>query len=258
MKKQICTILLVFAFCICCVLQASAEQSLPCVVDNANLLTDSQESTLTAKLDKIREQTQCDVLVVTIQSIGTDYSDAKDYADSFFNDNGYGFGDDRSGILLLLSMDNRDWAISTSGSCKTAFTQAGQEHIIEEIKPELSSENYAEAFTKYADFCNDFIVQAKTDEPYYNDDAPKEKMSKSWIAISLVVGVLLAFAVAGNMKGKLKTVHSQAAAQNYEKDGSLNIVNSMDIFLYKTVNSVRKQKNNYSSNSENGGSEGKF
>ena len=59
------------------------------------------------------ERQSCDVIVVTVASL--DGKTAESYADDYFDFNGYGLGQDRDGILLLLSMEDRDWAISTHG-----------------------------------------------------------------------------------------------------------------------------------------------
>ena len=73
------------------------------------------------------------------------------YADDFYDYNGYGYGDSRDGILLLISMEERDWRISTCGYGITVFTDAGQEYISDKFLPYLSDGDYSEAFTKYAD-----------------------------------------------------------------------------------------------------------
>ena len=49
------------------------------------------------------------------------------------------------------------------------------------------------------------------------------------------------------MNGKLKSVKFQTAADNYVKEGSMNITESRDLFLYRTVTSVAKPKNDDSS-----------
>lgn len=47
-----------------------------------------------------------------------------------------------------------------------------------------------------------------------------------------------------NMKGKLKTVRFQPAANSYMKAGSMNITESRDMFLYNTVTRTAKPKAN--------------
>ena len=60
------------------------------------------------------------VVVVTENSL--DGKSAQDYADDFFDYNGHGYGDDDSGVLFLIGMDERKWAITTYGYGITAFT----------------------------------------------------------------------------------------------------------------------------------------
>ena len=55
------------------------------------------------------------------------------------------------------------------------------------------------------------------------------------------------------MKRKLHTVNMQAAANNYLKNGSLNITESNDIFLYSNVTKTAKPQDN-DSNSGSGSS----
>ena len=98
-----------------------------------------------------------------------------------------------------------------------------------------------------ADECDDFITQAKTGEPYDIDNEPQKPMSWIWIPISLVAGIVLSLIVVGTMKSKLKTVHFQAAANNYVKAGSMNLTESRDIFLYNTMTKTKKEKNDSSS-----------
>ena len=94
------------------------------VVDMADLLSDSEESSLLFKLDEISERQQFDVVVVTVGSL--DGKTPTAYADDFYDYNGYGFGAEYDGVLLLVSMEERDWRISTCGYGITALTDAGQ------------------------------------------------------------------------------------------------------------------------------------
>ena len=57
-------------------------------------------------------------------------------------------------------MGDRNWAIATHGYAIEAFTDAGQEYIMEQVKPYLSDGDYNEAFQMFAMECDDFIMQA--------------------------------------------------------------------------------------------------
>ena len=107
--------------------QIPEERNLPRLVDDAGLLSDSEEEELLGELDEISERQEFDVAVVTVNSLEGKTAEA--YADDFYDYHGYGFGTDHDGILLLVSMEARDWHITTTGYGITAFTDAGIEYI---------------------------------------------------------------------------------------------------------------------------------
>ena len=170
--------------------------------------------------------------------------------------------------MLLISVEDNDWYISTCGYGITVFTDAGIEYIGKQIKGELSDGNFAGAFDKFAYLCDDFITQARTGEPYDVKNLPKEPLSLIWIPIAIVAGFILSLIIVGRMKAKLKTVRFQPAANSYMKAGSMNITESRDLFLYDTVTRTAKPKDNdsgggssthtSSSGSTHGGGGGKF
>ena len=134
------------------------------VVDMAELLSDSEKTALLSKLDEISERQQADIVVVTADTL--DKKTPMEYADDFYDYNGYGFGENNDGVLLLVSMEDRDWYISTCGYGITAITDAGIEYISDKFLSDLSDGNYAEAFSTYAELCDEFFTQAKTGQPY--------------------------------------------------------------------------------------------
>ena len=237
------------------------------VVDMADLLDNSEEAALLSMLDEISIRQELDVVVVTVNTL--DGKTPMDYADDFYDYNGYGFGENRDGVLLLVSMEDRDWWISTTGYGITVFTDAGIEYISEKFLPDLSDGNYADAFTTYAELCDEFITQARTGEPYDTNNLPKEPFNVfTSLLISLAVGILVSLIVTGKMKGKLKTVRMQPAAEEYVRNGSMLVTESSDLFLYSHVDRRVKSKDNdsgggssthtSSSGSSHGGGGGKF
>lgn len=64
------------------------------------------------------------------------------------------------------------------------------------------------------------------------------------ILIAVAIGFLVAFIVTGVMKSKLKSVRAENAAANYTREGSFNVTESKEIFLYKETKHTAKPKNN--------------
>ena len=238
---------------------------LPRLTDEADLLSDSEEKDLLGKLDEIIDRQKCDVVVATVNSL--EGKTAMEYADDFYDYNGYGYGEERDGIILLISMEERDWWMSTCGYGITAFTDAGQKYMSDKFIPMVSDGEYADAFTKYADLCDEFLTQAKTGEPYDKSNMPKESLNIIWLPIDLAVGLFAAFIAASLKKSKLKTVRRKAAAQDYMVDGSFRVTKNYDRFITKNVttrvihrddDSGGSSTHSSSSGSDHGGSGGSF
>lgn len=248
MIKKIWKFLIVLVLCICFTVPAFANDTSGFagdkdrVVDDADLLSDSEETALREKLEEIRMRQKMDIVIVTVKTLNG--ATLVDYADDTYDYNGYGYGNNRDGLLLLINMENRDWYISTTGYGITAFTDAGIQYIGDKIKEHLSDGDYEAAFNTFAELCDDFITKARTGNPYDTGNMPKEPMKPGWILFAVIIGFLLSFITVGAMKRKLKTVRFQPAANSYMKAGSMNITERRDMFLYTTVTSTAKPKDN--------------
>ena len=219
--------------------------------DEAGLLNEDEADSLLTQLNEISERQNCDVIVVTVASL--DGKTAESYADDYFDFNGYGLGQDRDGILLLLSMEDRDWAISTHGFAITAFTDAGQSYMTDHFLSYISDGEYAQGFQKYAELCDQFLTQAKEGEPYDTDNLPKGSVAFVWLPIDIVIGCIIAFFRAQGKKKRLKTVRKKVSARDYIVQGSLKVRTGREILLNRVISS-RDISSSDSSSSGSGGS----
>ena len=123
MKLRFITILLTVMTVLTMTVQASSgndDRTLSLLVDDAALLTAGEASELTAALEEISTRQELEVALITVPSLPDGYT-AQSYADNIYDYYGYGWGDDDDGILLLLSMGEREWAVTTYGYGITAF-----------------------------------------------------------------------------------------------------------------------------------------
>ncbi len=225
------------------------------VVDKAELLTESQESKLSSKLDTISEKYKLDVVIVTSDHLGG--KSAERYADDYFDYNGYGYGESHDGVLLLVSTEDDKWHISTCGYGITVFTDAGIDYIGDKIVPYFSDGEFADGFFEFAELCESFIIQAESGEPYDSHNLPHEPLSLVFIPISLVLGLVLAFIIVGSMKRKLKSVRYQPRADSYVKKGSMNITEKRDIFLFFNISRREKPQSSSGGSSTHRSSSGR-
>lgn len=263
MKKKSLALLLTLVLCLAFACTAFAAPSR--LVDDADLLTPDEEASLLGVLDEISTRQGMDVVVVTTPSLNGAASSVE-FADDYYDYNGYA----NDGILLLVSMEERDWCMSTKGYGITAFTDAGLDYIAEEVLYFLSDGYYVLAFDTFASQCDRFITQAKTGQPFDVDNMPKEPFSPFFTLLtSLVPGFIIAFIATAIMKGKLKSVHHRQEAADYMKRGSLQLSVSRDLYLYSTVTRQKKEQpkpsgsggsttHRSSSGATHGGRSGKF
>lgn len=241
MKKRLFALLLVLVLCACTATAAfAAEERTPCLLDLAQLLTEEEAAALEARLVAIAEKFNVEVAIVTVPTCeGEDHGA---YAKSIYRENNYGFGKNKDGILLLIDMDeeNRGWYIYGKALGADAMTSSAVDSVGEAMVSDLKDGKYADAFDTFAERCEERIDIAINGEPF----------NPLWtLIIALVVALVLALIITGIMKGQLKSVRSQRAAANYVRPGSMNVTESYEMFLYRTVDRREKPKSSSSSSS---------
>lgn len=237
----------------------------PRVIDNAGLLEEGRAAELEQEIAELSGTYDFDIVIVTEQ---TDIGDPVAYADDFFDYGGYGYGENRDGMLFLLSMYERDWVISTTGYGMTAFTDYGTDYIGSEVQTYFSDGEYGAGFVKFLDLTGAFLAQAETGEPYDNRNPYKTTADHvKTLLFILAASALIAFAAVTFMKAQMKTARPRQLANEYVKDGSFHLRSQRDLYLYSTMSRVAKPKPSSdggtsshmgSSGTSHGGSSGKF
>ncbi len=217
----------------------STERQLDRVVDLAGVIDSDRLRSLNAMADEVSERYQCDVAVAFVSSLGG--KDVVKYSDLFFLENGYGMGASRDGILLLISVGDREFNESTSGSAIAAFTDYGLQNYIEPSFTRYllnGRDDWAGAAEQFIRDADDLLRQAEEGHPYdYTPQRTRRSFKESApmaAVISAVVGFFSGGIPAGAMKRKLKSVAKEYGAANYAR-GGLNLRYSDDRFLYANV-----------------------
>ena len=255
--KKIISVIFAFAVCLACSLTAFAdgfqpvERTLPLVVDEADLLSDTEEQWLIEKLQSVGDEHECEVAVLTVNSMGG--KNEVEFADDFYDYNGYGYGANDDGLLFLLDMGSRTMYITTHGTAMKAVTDYGIESIFDRVQNDVKNGNYYDAFMRYADIVDDYYCDYENGE-VYDIHISSEDFMPILITIAMVIGgaLMVAFIGTSSMKAQLKTAVSKPAATDYVRAGSLNVIQADDVFLYRNVTKVRIESS--SSGGRSGGS----
>lgn len=242
MKK----IILIFALCMLFMLSLSlsaAAESMS-LVDEADILTQSEEEELTAQLEAVKNKYKVDVAVVTVKEMPGATAEAS--ADDRYDYYGYGLGEDHSGILLYLCLNPREYHFTTHAYGREVFNDNGLRYLSEQVLPYLKNDDYGGAFKAYAAAADELLKMAAEGKPY---NAKPDKNVVLPIAAALAVSFIAAFALTYIKLGQMKTALEQTEANNYMQPGSLKLAVSEDIFLYSHVDKREKVKDNASDSS---------
>lgn len=254
MKKRVFALLLILMLLACFTIPTfAAKEKTPCLQDHAGLLTKEEANTLEDRLQAIADQFSVEVAIVTVDSCNG--MDREEYARKLYKDCGYGHGQDKDGILLVIEMDatNRGWAIYCKALGDVALPESHREQLGADMTPDLKAGKFADAFNIFADRCEERIDVAINGEPFDPGFT---------LLLSLGIGFLLAAIVTAVMKSQLKSVRSQHAASNYVREDSMHVTEAYEFFLYSTVERRAKPKSSSgssgSSGSRSGSSSGSF
>lgn len=113
------------------------------VFDQTGLFDSEKTARLEARIRELREQMNMDVVLVTTDDTGG--LSARDYANDFYDEGGFGTGKDASGVLYLLDMDNRELYLSTSGVMIRFLTDDRIESMLDHAIDKMASGAYAAA-----------------------------------------------------------------------------------------------------------------
>lgn len=285
-KKLSClvlTVLLCFATAVssCAVYYG---ESLPRVIDDADLLAGSEEMYLLAKFDEIADTQEFDVIIATVNTL--EGKSPQEYAEDLYDYNDFGLGDKKDGILLLVSMEDRDVYISTTGLGIELFGDGvWDESILNRIIPFLSNGEYYDAFLLYASLCEIHIMPDESvdlpdgydgvigyddgfddnlDEEYYYDgdsgyyvpyDTGFDFDMIQMIPVALIVGMVISLLIMLGFRSQLKSVRRKPTAHDYQIPGSMQVTHQSDMYLYSHVSRTPKQTQN-NNHSRGGGFSG--
>lgn len=246
----------------------AAEEPRSYIADNAELLTEEEKAALEEQAGALAEEYGCGVYVLTVKTMAG--AERRAFAEKYYTDRNLGLGDDRNGILFMISMDSRDYVTVTYGGDPAdtaqygigirAFTDAGIAAMEEEVVPMLTDGDYSGAFETYLDTCEDYLSYfAKHGE----GKVPQEKGSLPLrLAIIVLVPLLIALVVCLVLRSQMKTAKPAATAREYIPQESFMLTAQRDHFVHTSRHTEKIQKSSGSgsgstvSSSGFGGSKG--
>lgn len=222
------------------------------VYDDARLLSESQWNTLNDKAKTISEKYDCGLYIVTVEDF-TDYTsdyDVLSAAENIYSGMDFGIGADRNGQMLLLSMDDRDYAMIAYGDyANYAFTDYGKDLIIDEFLDDFRDDDWYGGFSDYLDESERLLKEAANGQPVdilVPDDPyepsypvvvePKKKTLADYLQrylVMLLPSSLASLITCSVLRSKSKNVRTATNANRYI-DRGLTLYASNDMFMHRS------------------------
>lgn len=212
------------------------------VIDDAGILSTSEEQSLSELCKKASDKCQVDIIVITMNQ-NLDYSPMDTYLRSILEKQyGYnGTGSNCDAVVYGIDMTSRADRIVTSGRARSDISQSKLDSIRESAENRLSDGDYYKGCKKYIQGIerqlNTSIVSKMT---YY---MPVK------LGISAVIAIVAVLAMMSSAKAKM-TVSST----EYTKNHNYDVADRRDIFINTTVTTRHIQTS--SGSSSGGGSSG--
>ena len=214
--------------------QLLAEQSAPAtpyVIDDARLLTIEQRQELNAYAEKITETYGMGIYIMSVEDFHN-YGEEPQIFDvlwNYYHDNSLGYGADRQGMILMLSMAERDFATFFYGEdTEYAFNGFGQAQLENYFLDDFGSDDWYDGFMDFLVASEDFMAKAAAGEPVRDNPW-------SLASVFVLIALFVSFVVTRLLWMKMANVAAQKGAKRYQTAEGLVLTKQIDQFLTQTI-----------------------
>ncbi len=241
MKKRLLTLLLPLALlCVLLCPGALAENTgLGHVRDLTGSLTQEQLDALEYEAERISREQQCGVYIVLIDDY-EDYNDAdiESCAEGIYRFYELGYGEQRDGLMLIMSMKQREYDLCAFGSFgHTAFTDYGKDYLSRSFLDNFRRDDWYGGFCDYLDTAEDMLISARQGNPL--DLVVPEREERRVGPLGKLLAALLPSSAAGLLvcsgdKRKMKNAVRRQTAEDYVVPGGVRLRVRQDLFLHRS------------------------
>ena len=229
---------------------AAAEAPEHCIYDTEELLPDEVQEIFEMIAQDISQRQQCAVYFLSVNDF-RDYGsgDIFHVALQIYEENDLGMGENKDGVLLILSMADRDYCLLAHGFGDTALTDYGKDYISEKFLDDFADDDWYGGIQDYLTYTDDLLGQAREGKVF--DKTNWITGGVQWVC-SILLGVGLALIVCLIQRGIMKKkVRLQTGALGYLAGGSAKITRRTDRYTHTTE--IRREIKQESSSGSSGG-----
>lgn len=249
---------------------------LPFVLDNAGLLSEGDCTALTQKAEALSAKHQCNLYIVTVQdytALDNDIRMAVKGIQRFYH-----LGEDTDGnlVILLLSMQDRDyWAEGFGSKGEAIYSEASSWLIEDKFLDNFKNNDWYGGFSDFLDACDTQLTKLENGEDvnqganiitgpdgldYHSYNYPSGSRGISTpvkLAIIVLAPMLIALIVCSVFKSQMKTARLATRADEYLVPHSMDLHVRQDRFTHRTETRTKIESNS-GGGSRGGGGGGSF
>lgn len=210
------------------------------VQDPYGYMTQDETAQLESMAAALSETYRCGMYIAVVDDMFAyaDYAtyDAFEAATEIYKGFNLGIGADKTGTLLILSMDDRDYALIAYGDfAHKAFTDYGKDCLSDIFLEEFAYDYWYEGFYGYLEKCDQMLQMAAEGNYFDVDTDPDMREAGIFIGIMIsLIGALIALIVCGIVSSTMKSVGLQRNAATYVEKDSLRMGRRIDMYTHTT------------------------
>lgn len=224
------------------------------VFDDADLFTSAEEQTLEQEISKLRTEIKMDIVILTSTAAkhSADDSQAEKigmaFADDFYDQNGFGTGNAKSGLIYFIDMSNRMPILTTCGAMINYITDARLTTILNEVGNYLAAGDFAGSVTSVLQNTKKYVKSGIQEGQYQYDTetglpttTPYKVLTVAEAGVAAGAGLLAAailyFIVQASYQLKGSTYHYDVSDHS-----SVQITGSRDEYLHTTISRIPRPR----------------
>ena len=242
MKKKLFVSLLLCALLLLSVSGFALADSRAHVGDSAGLLSAAEYTELENMCTAVSDKFGCGVYIITVSDFRQYGNSVESAAEAIFKGTGMGVGDDGNGVMLLLSMEERDYDLLAHGDTgNAAFTDYGKDLLADSFLSYFRQDDWFGGFKAYVSSCEYFLQCSSEGQPI---DVPAEEplTFAEKLPFILLIPCVIAGIVCLIAKAGMKTARCKTGAADYVTPNSFYLRVRDDIFKYRTQSVERIQR----------------
>ena len=231
-----------------------------CVEDYAEILTEEEYAELDALAIETSAKYGFGIYILILNDYTTYNKDSLyEVATDWYANYGYGLGEGDDGIMLALSMADRDYSLIVYGdSANYAFCDYAKDKLTDTFLDNFSEDDWYGGFSDYITTTESYIQMAMAGTPMNEENDPDAQAAGVLLSLAfgIIPALIIALVVCLIFRAQMKPVKKQTAAKDY-LSAQTTYTDRSSVFSHTTETRTPLPKDDDSSYDSGGGFSGK-